>query len=82
MAIPTTVLFITLLAVVLVVLYLIEVVRDEDNNEQIQPRQWWQEKVSRIHNVFITAIPLSTIRIVVTVLQIIIQVRSVGVPSN
>lgn len=78
MAIPTTVLFITLLGIVLVVLYLLEVVRDGANNEQNQLRQWWQEKVSRLHNVFMKAIPLSTIRIVVTVLQIIIQVRSVG----
>lgn len=78
MAIPTTVLFITLLAIVLVVVYLLEVVRDGSNNEQNQPRQWWQLKVSRLHNGFIKAIPQSTIRIVVTVLQIVIQVRSVG----
>lgn len=78
MAIPATVLFISLLAIVLVASYLLEVVRDGANNEQNQPRQRWQENVSRFHNIFMKAIPLSTIRIVVTVLQIVIQVRSVG----
>lgn len=76
-AIPATVLFITLLAIALAASYLLELVGDETNIEQNQPRQWWRENLPRLHNLFVKAIPLSSIRIVVTVLQIVIQVRSV-----
>ena len=80
--IPTVVMLLTLLATVLVASYLLEVVRHGPDVERNQPRQWWRENVWRLRAFLAKALPLSTIKIVVTVLQIVIQVRLVRNGSN
>lgn len=77
MVISTMMLFMALLATVLAASYLLGVVRDGAEDDQIQPQHRWRDNVSRLHNRLMSAIPLSTVRIVVTVLQIVTQVRSV-----
>lgn len=72
----TTVLLLVLLAAVLVLSYLLQVVGDGAHQAQRQPRRWWQEKLSSFRNFLVKAMPLSSIRIVVVVSQIVIQVRA------
>ena len=80
--VPTMLMFLTLLATVLVASYLLEVVRDGADVEHNQPRQWWRANVWRLRTFLSKALPLSTTKIVVTVLQIVIQVRPVIDGSN
>ena len=80
--VPTIALFLTLLATVLAASYLLEVVKDGPDVERIQPRQWWRGIVWRLRTFSSKALPLSTIKIVVTALQIVIQVRFVRDGSN
>ena len=75
--IPTIVLFLTLLATILVASYLLEVVRDGPAVEGVQPQHSWRGNVRRSRAFLSKALPLSTIKIVVTVLQIVIQVRPI-----
>ena len=39
------------------------------------PRRWWQGKLSALRKFLVEAIPMSAIRIVVVILQIVVQVR-------
>lgn len=77
MGVTAGVLFLALVVTVLAVTYLIDIVGDETDEVQNQPRRWWQKKLSRFHNLLVKSLPLSTIRIVVVVLQIVIQVRAI-----
>lgn len=69
----TTLLVVSFL-VLLLVSYLVQTVGDGVH----RPRRWWQGKMSRFRNFLVKSMPLSTIRIVVVVMQIVFQVRAVA----
>lgn len=60
----------------MVVSFLLQRVGDAGRQAQNQPRRWWRVKSWRIRNFLAKSIPLSAIRIVVVVMQIVIQVRN------
>lgn len=72
-----TTLLVASILVLLLVSYLVQVVEDGAHQAQNQPRRWWRGKVSRCRKYIVKAMPLSTIRIVVVVMQIVVQVRAV-----
>lgn len=73
-----TVLLLVLFVVVLVVSHLLQMVGGEARQAPGQPQPWWRGKMSRFRSFLVKSIPLSAIRIVVVVLQIVIQVSFFG----
>lgn len=59
-----------------VVVTLLQKVEDSAQPAQGQRKRLWHETPSIFRNLFVEAIPLSAIRIVVVVLQIVIQVSA------
>lgn len=60
----------------LVVSDLLQVVKDGAKETRAEPRRWWQGRLSSLHKFLVNAIPMSAIRIMVVVLQIVVQVRA------
>lgn len=62
---------------VMFILYLVQNVDDEARREQSQARRWWKEKLTRVREFIAKVVPLSAIRIVVVVAQIVVQVGDI-----
>lgn len=73
-------LLLVLLGGVLGAIYLLQRVGADAHQEQNQPRRSWQGKLKRVRVFIGKVIPLSAIRIVVVVVQIVIQVCAVEEP--
>lgn len=73
----TAVLVLVLFVVWLVVSDLLLVESGGADETPSEPRRWWQEKQSNLREILVKAVPMSAIRIVVVVLQIVVQVRSI-----
>lgn len=56
---------------------LLQIVGDGAVETPSKTRSWWRGKVSYLRNLFLKALPMPAIRIVVVVLQIVVQVRAV-----
>ena len=66
-----------MLVALVIVSDLLEVVGDGPDETRNEPRSWWQGKLSSLRLILGNAIPISAIRIVVVVLQIVVQVRGI-----
>lgn len=67
-----------LFVVLFVVSYLLKTVEDGSNDAQTRPRRWWQGNLPRFRGFLDKPLPSSAIKIIVVVLQIVIQVRATG----
>lgn len=67
-----------LFAVLFVVSYLLKMVEDGGNDARTRPRGWCQGNLPRFRGFLDKPLPSSAIKIVVVVLQIVIQVRATG----
>lgn len=77
LGVSTTVLLLVVFVVVSVVSYLLQMVGDGPHDALDQPRRWWRGKRCFVRRPLVESLPLSTIRIVVVVLQIVIQVSNI-----
>lgn len=73
----TAVLVIAFFVAWLVVSDLLLVGGDGTDDIQTEPRRWWQGHQSHLRGILLKAVPMSAIRIVVVVLQIVVQVRRI-----
>lgn len=73
----TIILALALLVAFVVVSNLLQIVGDGGVETQSEPHNWLHGKLSHLRKHFVKAIPMSAIRIVVVVLQIVVQVRAI-----